>query len=93
MPTSSQQKNGLRRLLDQSELDDNLDDHEKNYDRTVTKIADQIETHKVNQEKQAQRSENSLYSNLVKDVNSEMGGDPIPQRAKVEEEIPLIKEF
>jgi hypothetical protein len=38
-------------LLDQSELDDNIDDHEKNYDKTVSKIADQQDKLKSDEEK------------------------------------------
>lgn len=94
MPTQSQQKNSLRRLIDQSELDDSLDDHDKNYDKTVEKIANQQQKSKTDEELKAQRSENSLYSNLMKDVHSELGGDPIPtSKPKEEEEIPLVKEF
>lgn len=41
MPTQNQQRNSLKRLLDQSELDENLEDHDSNYQKQVNKIANQ----------------------------------------------------
>ena len=34
-----------------------------------------------------------MYSNLVRDVHYELGGDPLPKKSEPQEEIPLIKEF